>query len=366
MKFLAHFSRIFVGVIFIFSGLIKLNDPIGTEIKLEEYFDVFATDFPWMAGFWHFWVPLALYVSIFLCTLELVLGVCLLVQYKLKSASWILLATVVFFGFLTFYSAYFNKVTDCGCFGEAIKLKPWTSFIKDMILMFFILIILWQRHIFSDKKTGWAVAASLVFCLALGTYAVNYLPVNDGLPYAIGENIQNNMKPAEAPKFKYIMEKGGKEQEFMEYPTDTTWKFKQMIQLNEDAAKARITDYNLYRTGDSVDYKAESFVGKKLMIVSPFVEKANLGHIEEIKQLIQGLKGSDVTVWFVTASTDDAAQNFIKQNQLDIKVLNADVKVLKTIARANPVIWLLQDGTVKGKWSNKATPDKEEVLSKLQ
>ena len=84
MKFLAHFSRIFVGIIFIFSGLIKLNDPVGTEIKLEEYFDVFATDFPAMAGFWHFWVPYALYVSIFLCALELVLGVCLLVQYKLR------------------------------------------------------------------------------------------------------------------------------------------------------------------------------------------------------------------------------------------------------------------------------------------
>jgi uncharacterized membrane protein YphA (DoxX/SURF4 family) len=134
MKFLAHFSRIFVGIIFVFSGLIKLNDPVGTEIKLEEYFDVFATDFPFMAGFWHFWVPYALYLSIFLCALELVLGVCLLVQYKLKTSSWILLATVIFFGFLTFYSAYFNKVTDCGCFGETIKLKPWTSFGKDMVL----------------------------------------------------------------------------------------------------------------------------------------------------------------------------------------------------------------------------------------
>jgi uncharacterized membrane protein YphA (DoxX/SURF4 family) len=366
MKFIAHFSRIFVGIIFIFSGLIKLNDPVGTEIKLEEYFDVFATDFPWMAGFWHFWVPLALYVSIFLCALELVLGVCLLVQYKLKTASWVLLATVIFFGFLTFYSAYFNKVTDCGCFGETIKLKPWTSFIKDMVLLFFILIILWQRHIFADKKTGSVVAISSVFCLLLGIYAVRYLPVQDGLPYAIGENIAENMKPSETPKFKYIMEKNGKEQEFNEYPTDTTWKFKQMIQLNEDEAKARITDYNLYRNGDSIDYKAESFVGKKLMIVSPFVQKAHTEHFDEIRSLIQSLKGSDVTVWLVTGSADSDVQTFVSEQKLAIPVLSADVKVLKTIARANPVIWLLKDGTVKGKWSHNATPSKEEVLEKLQ
>ncbi len=361
MKFFAHFSRIFVGVIFIFSGLIKLNDPVGTEIKLEEYFDVFATDFPWMAGFWHFWTPFSLYVSIFLCTLELVLGVCLLVQYKLKNASWVLLATVIFFGFLTFYSAYFNKVTDCGCFGEAIKLKPWTSFGKDMVLLFFILIILWQRQIFADKKTGVWVVSSLVFCLALSVYVVRYLPVYDGLPYAVGENIPQNMKPGEAPVFQYIMEKGGQQQTFDTYPTDTTWKFKQMIQLNEDAAKARITDYTLYRTGDTTNYKALSFTGKRLMIVSPFIEKAQTSHIDELKSLIQSLQGSNISVWLVSASTDQAVDAFVKKHQLGIISLGADIKVLKTIARANPVLWYLEDGIVKGKWSHNALPKAEEL-----
>ena len=366
MKFIAQFSRFFVGIVFIFSGLIKLNDPIGTEIKLEEYFDVFATDFPSMAGFWHFFVPYSLYIAIFLCALELVLGVCLLVQYKLKTASWILLATVIFFGFLTFYSAYYNKVTDCGCFGEAIKLKPWTSFGKDMVLLFFILIILWKRAIFASNKTGLIVALATSFSLGLGTYAVRYLPPYDGLAYAVGQNIQENMKPSEKPIFKYIMEKGGQTQEFSEYPTDTTWKFKEMVQLNEDAAKAKITDYNLYRSGDSIDYKAASFVGNKLMIVAPFVAKTHTESMAEINALAKGLEKAGVTVWLVSASSDEEVNNFRHEHQLAFPALSADVKVLKTIARAYPVLWLLKDGVVKGKWSYASLPSQEEVLEDLK
>lgn len=365
MKFIAHFSRIFVGVIFIFSGLIKLNDPVGTEIKLEEYFDVFATDFPAMAGFWHFWVPYALYVSIFLCALELVLGVCLLVQYKLKSASWILLATVIFFGFLTFYSAYFNKVTDCGCFGETIKLKPWTSFWKDMVLLFFILIILWQRNIFADKKTGMWVGMSIIFCLFLGVYAVKFLPPYDGLPYAVGQDIAKNMKPSEPLKFKYIYEKDGKTLELNDMPTDTTYKFKEMITLNEEAAKAKITDYNIWKDGDSTDYKAESFVGKKLMIVIPVVAKASTDDIDKIKSLAKSLEGSDIKVWILSGSPEEEINNFRHENQLAVPAYSSDTKVLKTIGRANPTIWLLKDGMVKGKWAHAETPDKAEVLGKL-
>ena len=365
MKFLAHFSRIFVGIIFIFSGLIKLNDPVGTEIKLEEYFDVFAIDFPFMAGFWHFWIPYALYLSIFLCALELVLGVCLLVQYKLKTASWILLATVIFFGFLTFYSAYYNKVTDCGCFGETIKLKPWTSFSKDMVLMFFILIILWQRSIFEDKKTGMWVGISIAFCAFLAIYAVKFNPPYDGLPYAAGQDIPKNMKPSEPLKFMYKYEKDGKILDLKDMPTDTTYKFKEMITLNADEAKAKITDYNLWKDGDTTDYKAESFVGKKLIIIIPVVAKASTDDMDKIRDLIKSLEKTGVTVWLASGSASDEVENLRHEFQLGVPALSADTKVLKTIGRANPTLWLLKDGIVKGKWAHADVPTKEEIMSKF-
>ncbi|MFC0186230.1 hypothetical protein SAMN04515674_11877 [Pseudarcicella hirudinis] len=366
MRYIAQFSRVLVGIVFIFSGLIKLNDPVGTEIKLEEYFDVFATDFVWSAGFWHSLVPYALFISVFMCALEVILGVALLVSYRLKFTSWVLLAMVIYFAFLTFYSAYYNKVTDCGCFGETIKLKPWTSFWKDIILMFFILIILWQRKIFSQPKTGWIVGLTTVLCVVLGIYAIRHLPPYDGLPYAVGQNIQNNMKPSEALKFKYIYEKNGEKVELETMPTDTSYHFKELITLNQDAAKAKITDYNIWKDGDSTDYKAESFTGNKLMIIVPVISKVDFSNISKIRDLANSLNGSAVTVWLLSSSSDEEVNNFRHSHQLAFPQLSADIKVLKTISRSSPGIWLLKDGTVKGKWSHNDTPTKDEVLEKLK
>ena len=134
MKILVGISRIVVGILFIFSGLIKLNDPIGFSFKLQDYFAPGVLDL-------EFLIPYSLLLAIFIVIFEVLLGVMLLVGYLRKFTVWSLLLMIVFFTFLTFYSAYFNKVTDCGCFGDAIKLTPWESFTKDVILLVFILIL---------------------------------------------------------------------------------------------------------------------------------------------------------------------------------------------------------------------------------
>ena len=134
MKILVHLSRIFVGVLFIISGFIKLNDPLGFSYKLQEYFgeDVLNLEFL---------IPYALGISVIVVVFEVVLGVFLLIGYKPKFTVWSLLAMIIFFTFLTFYSAYFDKVKDCGCFGDALKLTPWESFTKDLVLLVLILIL---------------------------------------------------------------------------------------------------------------------------------------------------------------------------------------------------------------------------------
>ena len=129
-KIIDHFSRWFVGGLFIFSGLIKLNDPVGTEIKMHEYFEVFASDF---GSFFNLFIPWSLEIAMAMIVLELMIGVAVLFMFRMRITTVVLLALLTFFTFLTFYSAYFNKVTDCGCFGDAIKLTPWESFTKDVI-----------------------------------------------------------------------------------------------------------------------------------------------------------------------------------------------------------------------------------------
>ena len=146
MKTLSWISRMLVGALFIVSGLIKANDAVGFSYKLEEYFTVFGT--LWMNDY-------ALILAAFVCILEIILGVAVIFGTRMVTVSWLLLLMIVFFTFLTFYSAYFNKVTDCGCFGDALKLTPWQSFTKDLVLLFFVLII------FIDRKNTLVVFAVL-------------------------------------------------------------------------------------------------------------------------------------------------------------------------------------------------------------
>jgi uncharacterized membrane protein YphA (DoxX/SURF4 family) len=141
-KILDQFSRFFVGTLFIFSGLIKLNDPIGTQIKMEEYFEVFTEDF---GSFFHYFIPWSLEIGMIMILLELAIGVAILIYWRMNLTTWTLLLLMIFFTFLTGYSAILEKVTDCGCFGDAIKLTPWESFIKDLVLMVFVLHLFWYR-----------------------------------------------------------------------------------------------------------------------------------------------------------------------------------------------------------------------------
>ncbi len=102
MRYLVLFSRFFVGAVFTFSGFIKLQDPVGTKIKMHEYFDVFAADLPALSGIFGWFSDHAIYFAIFICALELILGLALLIGYKLKTTTWILLLVVVYFAFLTY------------------------------------------------------------------------------------------------------------------------------------------------------------------------------------------------------------------------------------------------------------------------
>src|SRR5690554_3488711 len=175
LKLLTSFSRLFTGILFIISGLIKLNDPVGFSFKLEDYFAQDVLNLPFLT-------PLALAIAVFVVILEVVLGVMLLLGYKKKFTLWTLLLMIVFFTFLTFYSAYFNKVTDCGCFGDAIKLTPWESFYKDIFLLLLIAVLFIFRKDLSDTSSPWlkgTALLSLVLSLILAVVAIRNLPFID-------------------------------------------------------------------------------------------------------------------------------------------------------------------------------------------
>jgi hypothetical protein len=363
-KFIDQFSRFFVGALFIFSGLIKLNDPIGTEIKLEEYFEVFAQDF---GSFFLVFRPYALEIGMFLIVLEIVLGVALLINYRMELTTKVLLALILFFTFLTFYSAYFNKVTDCGCFGDAIKLTPWESFIKDVILVVFILHLFWHRKRYQPVLytfQGHAViAATTLVCLVVGIYAVLHLPYIDFRAYRVGNNIPQQMQPPEQPIFEYTFQtKNGEMIKSDKYMADTTaYKYVGVEQTNADKTQAKITDYAVSSI-EGEDVTQGTFEGAKLFFIIYDAGKASTKNMDKIKALVKALDGK-IEMMVLTSSSADQFEAFRHENQLAVPYYFADATVLKTIVRANPGITLWVNGTVRGMWHHNDTPTAEEVLS---
>lgn len=365
-KIADQFSRFFVGGLFIFSGLIKLNDPIGTRIKMEEYFGVFADDF---GSFFELFVPFAMEIGMIMIILEIALGVAVLIYYRMNITTILLLLLMVFFTFLTFYSAYFNKVTDCGCFGDAIKLTPWQSFWKDIILMIFVLHLFWYRKsyvpVLKTRQGHFVVASVTILSLFFGIYAIRHLPFIDFRAYRIGNHIPTQMQPEEQPVFEYVFARkdNGEEIRSDKYLMDTTqYKYVSVVQLNEEKTRAKITDFSV-STVEGNDVTQEIFQGVKLLFVMYDVSKASVQNMDKILKLLKDLDGSKVDMMVLTSSGSAEFEAFRHEQQLAIPYFFTDATVLKTIVRSNPGITLWVDGTVKGMWHHHDTPQAAEVLA---
>jgi uncharacterized membrane protein YphA (DoxX/SURF4 family) len=360
-KFIDQFSRFFVGGLFIFSGLIKLNDPVGTQIKMEEYFEVFAQDF---GSFFHVFIPWALEIGMIMIILEIGLGVAVLLLYRMKITTWLLLGLMIFFTFLTFYSAYFDKVTDCGCFGDAIKLTPWESFWKDVILIILVSHLVWYRRryvpVLRSREGHAVVLASLVLSLFLGIYAVRHLPFIDFRAYRVGNVIPQQMIAAEQPVIEYLFTHGPEEIRSTKYLTDTSYHYVSSRILNEDKIKPKITDY-LVTGPEGQDLTQTTFQGARLIIVVADVRKAAIENIDALRALTKGVEGKVETL-VLTASSEQEMEAFRHEHQLAVPYAFADATVLKTIIRSNPGIALWKDGKVLGNWHYHDTPASQEIL----
>ncbi len=280
MRILVGISRIIVGVLFIISGLIKLNDPVGFSFKLKDYFAPEVLNL-------EFLVPYALVIAIFLVIVEVLLGISLLLGYLKKFTLWSLLLMIVFFTFLTFYSAYFNKVTDCGCFGDAIKLTPWESFSKDIVLLVLILILFLGRKciqpFFTKQTRSLIIFASFVVCLGITYYVLQHLPIIDFRPYKIGANIKDGMSvPDNAPQpifeYKWKFNMNGEEKIITtngEYPQVDGELISTETEMIQEGYTPPIHDFTMERDGE--DFTTQFLDMENLVVVIAY----SLGNTEK-------------------------------------------------------------------------------------
>jgi uncharacterized membrane protein YphA (DoxX/SURF4 family) len=350
MKYLIHISRVFVGGLFIFSGLIKLNDPVGFAFKLEEYFGATVLDLP-------FFTPYALAIAVIVVVFEVLLGVFLLIGYQPKFTVWSLLGMIVFFTFLTFYSAYYNKVTDCGCFGDAIKLTPWESFTKDIILLVFILVLFFGvKHIkplFSKLGLSVISLISFILCFAFVYHVLMHLPVIDFRPYKVGNNIEEKMTiPDDAPKalidyhWKFMV--NGEEKIITtrgNYPTIEGEYISVETETIKEGYEAPIHDFSIERGGE--DFTDEILNEENLiMIVSYNLSKAEKDGMIKLRKLTSEAIKKGYRVVGLTASGPEEQQRISEEFVLTFDFFFCDETALKTIVRSSPAILKLNRGTI--------------------
>lgn len=353
-KVIVQLARVFVGVLFIFSGFIKLNDPIGFSYKLEEYFEKGVLNI-------EFLIPYALALAVFIVIFELLLGVTLLLGIAKKITNWSLLLMIVFFTFLTFYSAYFNKVTDCGCFGDAIPLTPWQSFYKDVVLLLLILILFYNQKyiqpIFS-RTVNWSIfSISLFFCIWFGNYVLNHLPYFDFRAYKIGTNIPENMKiPEDAPQAEYRYDwkfmVNGKEEIIStqgSYPEVEGEFIDVNTILIREGFVPKIKDFGFFKDGE--DYTDEVLSKPNLVLISAYnLSKSESEAWPMIKAVIEKAKNKNYHIVGLSASGDEALQTLKQEYDIDIPFYFTDETAIKTIVRSNPGILVIEDGVIKQKW----------------
>jgi len=348
MKILVTISRILVGVLFIISGLIKLNDPVGFSFKLKDYFAPEVLNL-------EFFVPFALAIAIFIVIFEVMLGIALLLGYAKRFTIWSSLAMIVFFTFLTFYSAYFNKVTDCGCFGDAIKLTPWESFFKDVVLLILLLIIYYGRQyvtpVFTLTARKAIIYVSFIGCLALGYYVLQHLPIVDFRPYKEGANIQEGMSyppNAAEPIFEYhwtfthngikksVITNGDFPNEEGEYTVETV-----MIQ---EGYEPPIHDFTMERDGE--DYTEALLNEEHLLVVIAYsISNSEMEGFANIKKATDQAIEKGYKVIGLSASSPEVTDSVKKDHQLNFDFYFCDETTLKTIIRSNPSLVSLEKGT---------------------
>ncbi|MBO9731099.1 MAG: DoxX family protein [Chitinophaga sp.] len=353
MKIILNLLRVIVGVLFIFSGLIKANDPLGLSYKMDEFFEVLHLTFL---------SPYSLAYSILMNSFEIIAGVALLVGYRMRIFSVLLLLLIIFFTFLTGYALFSGTIRECGCFGDCIKLTATETFWKDVALLVMILVIfIFRKQIEPLKGAGIVVLLATIFSLGVQRYTLQHLPVFDCLPYKIGNNIPEKMKlpPGATPdvfEMVFIYEKDGQKKEFTadNYPwSDSTWKFvdRKDKLIKKGNAEPAIKDFILTDL-DGVNQTQAILSETKpvYLFLVQNVQKAGSGWDEKMKALQQKLKNQEVVIYGVTASTKEEIAAFKQQHGLEFPFVQMDGVAIKTAGRSNPCLMLLEKGTIKGKW----------------
>lgn len=362
LKIASHVCRIIVGLTFAFSGFVKAIDPWGTALKVNEYLSIYGIEEL---------LPISMIFSIWLCGAELMMGLMLMFRVRTRLVSIFALGSMIFFTVLTFLSATWIPVEDCGCFGDALKLSPWETFFKNLIILPLVVVI-WYRYrkqrILDFKR--WELALTVLFCsfaMGIGAYCYYNLPLIDFLPYKTGANIyemissQHDTGQEEMAVEEYVLvyrnRRTGRLREFSiddkEWQNEAKWEWVETRVDNEASAiHTLVSEFSISDVKGNVTHDIFRREGYVYMICVTSFDKINKSCAEKLRSVVERAEEQDATVICLTPQPLDGEVTFHSfDGSSDVRCYNIDATVMKTMLRANTGLVVLHDGIIDGKYN---------------
>lgn len=372
MTTLTNVSRFVLAAVFVFSGFVKANDPLGFQYKLGDYAIAFGVA-DWFSD------AMLLFATIALAALEFTLGVYLFFGINRRLTSWVVTLLMGVMTPLTLYLALENPVSDCGCFGDAIVLTNWQTFGKNVVLSIAAVVVLCMRNrMFRvvTRRSEWLVSINtLLYVIILSYYSLLHLPVFDFRPYHIGASIPEGMEVpegAQMPVYEtlFIMEKDGERKEFalVDYP-DSTWTYvDRKTVVKTKGYEPPIHDFALLRMADGEDVTEQVLAdeGYIFLLVAHQLEKADDSYSDLLNELYDYCQKYGYAFYGLTASTEEVVEQWLDRTGGEYSFCNVDGITLKTMVRSNPGLMLLKHGVVLNKWADGDIPDEYQLTSTLE
>lgn len=362
-------ARVVVGLVFIFSSFVKGVDPMGTSFKITEYltaWSFFGMSFDWL-------VPLATFMSMALIVVEFTTGVMLLFGAFRRLSAWVLVLMMLFFTFTTLFDAITNKVTDCGCFGDAIKLTNWQTFWKNIALDVPTVWIFLTRSLRRKQRFERDVLITLFAMVAMvlfGLFNINNEPCIDFRSWKVGNQMMEMDENAQVKSYvTYVNKETGEKDEFLS---------EELVKRMEDPAWEEKWEWESSRVEDPHEIKADGFSmldmdmndhAKELIGMDDYLLIATVHHLDKVnEQGQQALKSvaawaeeNGVLMVLLSSALSEEVQSFLYENGLDnLDFYFADATAIETMARSNPGFVLMKGGKVMGKWHYRHADEIEE------
>ena len=342
--------RILLGLVFIFSSFVKGIDPIGTAYRVEDYLDAYG---------WYGLIHFSFALGVVLIATEFLIGFALLFKIRTKLAAVGVVLIMMFFFVVTYFDATRNMVTDCGCFGDAIKMSNWGTFYKNIVLILFAAVVFAGRGKMTRALPVWlqnillmVVAGLYVFFIF---YNYNHLPMIDFRDWKIGKDMKTTNGNKTKTYVIYQNKKTGEKKEFLSpnYPwNDSVWMSRwEFVDQRMEMTTSQV-HHLMIMDERGEDYTADIVdnPGYQFILVSWDLDEADGEGMAKAAKLYRDVQKQGGNFVLVTASTPENILKYKTVFNITYPYYFADDIELKAMIRSNPGLVLMHDGMVINKW----------------